>query len=255
MPFDFFRRKPTFPKNDDLLSAITILATQHTPENYRDFYTVLLKSKLLLAEEIGQARPILGVDKEGNIVLPVFTDVERVKKVYPDASRVGTMAAAEIFRLAMNDDIHAVNINPEHGPGIFLSREEMGYLANDTIPHDSGTTRGPLGDGKFVPFGDPKLPSEETLKKMVQAARDLLAEESKVQEGFVILTRSDKGHSQLTIGLYGKEQNIKNTAMFSQTFVNTLEDVIGGPLRLMWLDEDDYEAIRVNSAPFYVRGD
>jgi hypothetical protein len=78
---NFFRRKPNLPENAGLIKAIISLATNQTSENFRAFYQEILKSELLLAGEADQPQPILLVDENERIILPIFTDVERIQKV------------------------------------------------------------------------------------------------------------------------------------------------------------------------------
>jgi hypothetical protein len=250
-----FRRKPDFPENAALVKAIINLATQQTPENYLAFYTEILKSDLLLAGEANQPQPILQVDEKDRIILPLFTDVERVKKVYPDAGRVGKMPVRDIFRIAVKNNYYQVNINPEIGPGAFLTFDEISHLANGEIPDPPSRGKNDLGEGTFVPMGDSQLPSEAMMDKMIQKAQALLEQEAKVEMGFVILMGSDTGRSQLTIALRAQAgTDLNQLPSFSQNFVNAVEAVLKQPLRLMWMDDQSYSSISKYSKPFYVRG-
>jgi hypothetical protein len=254
MVFNMFRRKPEVPENEELIRAIVNMATNQTPDNYRTFYTAILRSDLLLAGETEEPHPILLVDEQDHIILPVFTDVERVKKVYPDATRVGKMPVQAIFRNAVKNNYYQININPEIGPGAFLTFDEISQLANGEIPNVPTKGSGDLGEGTFVPYGSPKLPSEDEIAKLLQKAQSVLTQEAKVEMGFLILMRSETGGSQLTIALRAQAgTDLNKMASFSQNFVNAIEAEIGQPVRMMWIDDQSYESISINSQPFYVR--
>lgn len=255
MSFNPFRRAPHLPTNDDLLNAITFLATAGTPEARRNFYVVLLNSTLFVAQETGESRPILLVDKSGEIMLPVFTDLERLHRVFPDAKRYGALAARDLFRLALGSKIHDININPEHGPGGYLDFHELEALANGTIPDLPTAAEPSLAEPTFIPMGDPKLPTQEVLDKMTLAARSLLTVEPSVEEAYIILTKSSQEDSKLTIALrFEATTNVDDMTAFSRSFVPAIENVIGRPLDLLWLDGERYRAIQSVVEPFYRRG-
>jgi len=125
---------PNFPTNDPLLNAITSLDGQEMTEVRQAFYTTLLNSTLLMAEESGEHRPILRVDQSKQVILPVFTNLERLRRVFPDARRAGAMPVRDLCRMALKYGIHSININPEHGPGGYLDQNEIDALAEGIIP-------------------------------------------------------------------------------------------------------------------------
>ncbi|MCA0455907.1 MAG: SseB family protein [Chloroflexi bacterium] len=250
--FNFFRRKPALPENAELLNAIIKLATQETTQNRIAFYKMILKSDLLLAGGTDPSKPILLVDDVGRITLPVFTDVERVKNVYPDANRVGKLPVCDLFRLAVKNNYYQININPEVGPGAFLTFEEFGPLADGKIPDVGFSSSNELGEGTFVPMGDSKLPPEDKIDKMIQKARLLLAQEVSVELGFLILMGSNTGESRLTVALRARKgTDMNKLTAFSQKFVDATEAEIQQPMSLMWMDDESYASIRINSQPFY----
>ncbi len=255
MAFNPFRRKPD-SQNSALIHAIVNLATHQSSGNYQRFYQELLKSNLIIAEEAGESGPILLEDETGNITLPVFTDAERVKHVYPDAERIASLPAQSIFQLAVKSEYHKININPERGPGGILTFDEFVLLANGQLPDVSSADSHDLGEGNFVPMGDSKLPSEEVLHNIIEKAKELMAQETSITIGFVILMRSKTGKSQLTLALgTDPEVDLNQMTHFSQNFVDSLETVAQQPIGMMWLDDKSYKAISINSQPFYLRED
>lgn len=255
MAFNLFRRKPNSPTGDTLLKAITVLATASTQEARRNFYRALLNSTLLLAQEGVGSRPVLFADEAGSVVLPVFTDLERLRKVCLDVRGYSALPACDIFRLALKNNIHCVNINPEYGPGGYLEHHELEALANGEIPDLPTVAEPSLGEPTLIPMGDPKLPTQEVLDKMQATARSLLARETSVDEGYLILTGSNDGNSQLTIALrFRTAASEDDKAGFSRRFVPSIEDVIGQPLKLLWLEGERYKAVQSVVEPFYRRG-
>src|SRR5688572_10028559 len=104
MNFNPFKRKPELLTNQPLIKSIIALASQSTPQSWREFYTEVLKSALFIAQDPDAApSPILFVDKAGEVVLPVFTDIERLKKVCPDAQSYSAIPVRELCRLALGN--------------------------------------------------------------------------------------------------------------------------------------------------------
>jgi hypothetical protein len=250
------RRRPGYPTNEPLLKAITALsAQQHNPGAWRAFYAALLDSTLLLARETGQPRPVLFDDVEGRVVLPVFTDLKRLRQFLPDVTEVATLPARDLCQLALQNDIPRININPQHGPGGFLNHAEMGALALGQIPALPNNDEFPLKDDPaLVPFGSPELPSEDVLDEMLAKARKLMAEEQQLEEAYLILMRRDEHKSLLTVGLRFKDDASEEVkSAFTRRFVPAIEAIIHQPLHMMWLKDKEVEDIRINVDPFYVR--
>jgi hypothetical protein len=256
MVFNLFRRKPDFPTNEALLKAITNLAVREKKESWKTFYKTLLHSTLLIAQEEGQSRPILFTDENDEIILPAFTDLGRLRKVFPDAQHVAPLPIRDLCRISLGSDIFRININPENGPGGYLDQQEMEALAQGMIP-DLASMTDPSFDAEpnFVPMGDPKLPTQAVLDEMTAKASILLVQQPNVDEAYLIMTRTDKNVSLMTIGLYAHSTNHRDDmASFSQRFVNEIEAIIRRPLRLIWLEDKDVNTIRMNVEPFYKRG-
>lgn len=253
--FNPFKRKAQPPTNDALLKAIMVMATSRTQESWQNFYQILLKSTLLIAQEPDQSGPILLVGDNGeDIILPVFTDAERLHKVFPDSVRYGAMPAPDLFKLALKNQIYSVNINPQHGPGGFVDHDEMTSLAKGEIPDLSSFTDPGLGDPTFIPMGDPKLPSEEVIDSMIDSARFLIEKEGIVDEGYLIMTTNDEKKSKLALALrFSPDVEEDRKTAFSQLLVPLIEGVIKQPMDLLWLEGERYEAIASVVPPFYKR--
>src|SRR5688572_11892650 len=179
MRFNPFRRKPDPSTNEALLAAIVALASQGTPQAWRAFYTELLKSSLLIAEDPENSpAPVLLVNKSEEVILPAFTDVARLKRLCPDSPRYNVILARDLCRLALRNEIYIININPEQGPGGILERGELEALANGEIP-DVEEVEPPSWDNpKFVPMGSSKLPAQDVLDKITDTASALMKQES-----------------------------------------------------------------------------
>lgn len=250
-----FSRQPKPPENQELIQAIIARSAQHSDATFQAFYMALLNSTLLIAEEPNQSRPILLEDPSGEVILPVFTDSERLSRVFPDAQRFALFSASEICRMALQNEIDMININPEHGPGCYLMRREMESLANGEMPKLPAERDQRLdSDSTLVPFGDSKLPSEEKINELVVKAQSLLAQELGVDEAYLILTASDGSDSILTIGLcFTPETSEETKTSLTQRLVTTGEAVINRRLKIIWLGDNDVSTIRQNVAPFYSR--
>ena len=125
---------PHFPTNEPLVNAITALAGQDTPQVRQAFYTALLNSTPLMAEEQGENRPILFVDSSKQIVLPIFTDLERLRQRFPNVKRAGAASIHELCGIILKYGMHRIHINPEDHPSRYLDRGEIQALAKGIIP-------------------------------------------------------------------------------------------------------------------------
>jgi hypothetical protein len=257
MVFNMFKRKPEFPTNEAILKAIVNLATHQRKEDFKSYYTILLNSSLLIAHEEGQSRPILLTDENDDIILPVFTDLGRLREVFPDALRAAPLPLTQLCQLSLSSHIFQININPEKGPGAYLDKREIEAFAQGVIPDIIVSSGSSLGaEANFVPMGDPKLPTEAVLDEMTVKACTLLEQQPSVDEAYLIMTRNAKNQSLMTIGLYSYTQKYKSDmAAFSQRFVNEIEAIIKRQLHLMWLEDGDVNTIRMNVEPFYKRGE
>jgi hypothetical protein len=254
MKLNPFRREPNTPNNDALLKAITAVAAQGTPESQRVMYMAILNSTLLMAEDPKYSpRPIMFVTPQSEVVLPVFTDTERLRKICPDALKVAALPAREICRLAISNKIFIVNINPQQGPGCDLLQHELEALAQGRIPDVSSQPPNPLGEPTLVPFGSPKLPSQELIDQMMDKAQTILSRESVVDEAYIILVGDEEG-SHLAIGLrFGQKANTDLKSSISQRLIPALEAVVKRPMEILWLTDEDLKQIQSVQQPFYKR--
>jgi hypothetical protein len=253
MNFNPFKRKPDLPTNETLIKTIISLAAQPTPQSWRAFYIQVLKSSLFIAEDPDAApRPILFVDTSDAVILPVFTDVERLKKVLPDAQRYSAMPAHELCRLALQNGISAININPENGPGGFLTPRQMEALANGNLPDIASDDDSSWDNPDFIPMGNPKLPTQEELDKLTDAASVILQKEADVESGYIILMKSDDNQSVLTIALQFKIGGSSSAKTeLTQRLVLAMEKVAGRPISVVWLEGEQLKAVKSRSKPFY----
>jgi hypothetical protein len=251
-----FSRQPEQPMNEALLNAIVRLASENTPEAWRNFYTTLLNSTMLVAQEKGMNRPVLFDDGEGGAILAAFTDIERLMKVLPDIGGYGMMPFRDMCNVALGNGINTININPQIGPGGYVLRHQLEALANGQIPEidaeDGMISREPI----FRPAGDPSLPSQEVIEKLLAAATSLLEQEPSVEAGYIITTRGDEpdSESRLTIALrFNHTISTDARSAFIQKSVTKLESVAGLPLDVIWLEGERYKAIASVVPPFYER--
>lgn len=255
MKFNPFQRKPVIP-NEDLLKAITAVAANPTPQTKRRMYEAILNSQLLMANESEtDPAPILLETEDGQVVLPVFSDIERLRKVFPDAKRAGAMPARQLCALALQYDIDIININPAHGPGGDLERYELEALAEERIPDTSSAAGRKLGDPAFVPMGSSKLPTEKVMEALTTKAQSMLMAEASVREAYLILMKSEAGDSRLTVAvLFDSIAKDDRKSAFSQQLVHTLEKVADRPIGIVWLDTENLKMIQARQEPIYKRG-
>jgi hypothetical protein len=248
-----FRRTPDSPTNEALLKALVALASQSTAQNHHAFYTLLLKSTLLMAEdpEAGP-RPIMFVDELDQVILPIFTDMQRLLKVCPDARGYASVSISQVCQLALGNDIYQININPEHGPGCYLTRDDMEALANNKIPNLTPTDIELWNKPNFVPMGDSKLPDEETMERIVKTASEVLQQAGNVKAAYLILYGGDEGSTRLTIALEFQETaNHDDKTTLTKQLVSSLEASFNQPFYVLWLGDEKLAAVRSRVPPFY----
>jgi hypothetical protein len=255
MGFNPFRRNPAPPTNEGLLKAIVALASQQTPQTWNAFYSELLNSELFIAQDADSApSPVMFQDEDGDIVLPVFTDVRRLQKVVPDATGYSPMTVQRLCQVALWNDISIININPEQGPGGYLDRDEMAALAENRIPEMTPSDGTSWNQPEFVPMGDSKLPSPETLDKILDTASSMLQNETTVEAAYLILSGSSGQDSQLTIALLFQNSVAQDRkSRFTQVLIHGLEAEFGMPFKSVWLEGEQLEAVQARVEPFYKR--
>jgi len=128
--------------NDDLYdaelqAAMTAVAENDTPENRRDLYRILLKINYIVAlaapSENGEAQMLLTKNREGDTVLPTFTDPGALRR-WADAASMLVMTAQKFFELAVERDYVEVHVNPAGPAGGKLTRAEYTALAKAEMP-------------------------------------------------------------------------------------------------------------------------
>lgn len=247
-----FNRKNDPPENDELLNAIVVLASKETPHTLKKYYKALLKSKLLLAADSESLPdPILFVDNDGGIILPMFTDFKRLHTAVPDVQRYSHTPLPELCRIALSRGIFKISINPENGPGTYLSHHEIEVLAMGQIPDTSDISAWD-DNPNFIPMGDPKLPTEDELNTITDYAASLLKRQSNVLAGYLILMKSSDDESTLTIAIEFNEQATETQKMeFTRKFVPALEKRVQRHMRAIWLEGEQLESVRSRVKPFY----
>lgn len=247
------RHEPEMPTNEPLLNAIVALASNATPTTFEQYYQALLNSQLYLAEDPDASpRPIMLVDEDDGIILPVFTDYKRLKTVFADAVRYSATPAPELCRIALGNGIFKMNINPEQGPGSYLGRDEMEALARNEIPDTSQMGQSSWDNPNFVPMGDPKLPTEAELDEITRQASILLGKESGVVAAYLILMGSGEGASALTIALeFDSGTGQQHKTDFTRQFVPSLEAKVNRLMQATWLDGEHLQEVKSRVKPFY----
>lgn len=243
-----FRRKPDLTTNEALVKAIVAVAARPTPDAEHTYYNEVLKSKLYLADDpVASPRPILLVDESDEIVMPVFTDIMRLKKVFPDAQRFGAMSGQEICQLALKNTIFIININPQHGPGCHLLRSEIEALANGQIPDISADEPPSWDEPEFIPMGDPQLPTPDLLDKIMESGILLLQREIGVRAAYIIMVGS-----RLTVALqFNPSASYETKTQFTRSLVSSLEVVSGFPMNIVWLEGEQLKEVQKRVEPFY----
>jgi|GEM_PF-3280045 len=250
-----FRRKPDDKSNDGLLNAIVALASNQTPQTYQQYHSELLTSELYMAEDPeASPRPILLVDNDGGVIMPVFTDIARLKKTFPDATGYSAIPMQKLCQLVMSNDIHSININPEHGPGSFLQRKEIEALATGKSPEVPDLGQSGYSEPNLIEYGDPTIPTEDEVRTMTGKASLLLQESPHIVAAYLILLGSGNNDSKLTITLEFDEHTTQQQKTdFTRSFVPELEAQIGRRMPAKWLEGDKLRAVKKRVTPFYTR--
>jgi hypothetical protein len=247
---------PQLPSNERLLNALVAVGSNNTPQTHNTFYSELLKSTVLLAQDPETAsRPILFVNQADEIMLPIFTDLERLNQVCPDAQGYSPIPFRNVCQLALRNAIYIININPEYGPGGYLYRDEIEALANNTVPAITPAESASWDNPDLVPMGDPDLPASEVLEQITDTAESLLEKEPTAEAAYIILLGSGETKSVLTIALHFTDSTADDQKTeFTRQLVNAVEAVTGQPLRVVWLEGEQLKAVASRVEPFYQRG-
>ena len=191
------------------------------------------------------------MDDDGGIILPLFTDFKRLHTTFPDSPRYSQTPLPELCRIALSRGIFKVNINPENGPGSYLTQHEMNILANGKIPDTSDVSEWD-DNPNFIPMGDPKLPTEDELEAIKNHATSMLHKETTITAAYIIMMKSGNDESKLTIAIeFNDQATHAQKTNFTRVFVPALEKQVDRPMGVVWLEDEQLESVRSRVVPFY----
>jgi hypothetical protein len=192
--FDVFKSKTANTKMDSLLKK---METDQNPKLRQRFFAELLNCKLFVAtpgeaaSELPSVCPVtndheetLGFiairDPEGKPAMIVFTGETSLSAWQRDECGHLEMPAADVFKMAVGNQINSLVINPKGPHSVFVSQSELHALAEGSIPQPSvnGITAQKIAQNKMV-LGKPVLPPRRGLvlevKKQSESHPEIMA--------------------------------------------------------------------------------
>ena len=188
---DLFRKHDS-PKNPALERAMQEMTKNDNPKTRKSLYKTILASTLIVpgnasgGTEVRKGQWIADSNTQvafktieypaGNIVLPVFTDVEALTSWAGSEVQWIALGAQELFQSIASGNIAEVRVNPFRPeqtitrPGGIITRYEFMALAQGLLPESmvsSNTAQLKVAAGQKLLIGAPaKEPPTELLKKL-----------------------------------------------------------------------------------------
>jgi hypothetical protein len=203
--------------SNDLLAAIDAVVKGDNPTTRANVYQAILRSELYLillndkdSVESGEVTLQQGQQislatismPDGKVLLPVFSDVERIRQGVPPGTpvRYVRLPAQGVFQIFLQGPAFGVVINPNVPPSGFVTRAEAEYMAQGQVPelNEDGTVKAPAE--KEVRMGLSKAP-ENLPAEFVAAVREAAMSAEHVREAHVFQAAIEPNPLKLMVGL------------------------------------------------------
>jgi hypothetical protein len=206
------------PANSALDQVLRKLATDDSPKIRERFYRELLDSRLFLAtpgaavaEEVPVNCPITNEKEDGigfiatngpdgKPAMIVFTGQAGFEAWQTEGCECVEMPSGEIFKLAINNQINSIVINPRGPFGGFITQREIRALAEGSIPGEYRDGLSPQQiskDSKMV-LGKPILPPRNSL---VSEVRKQAENHPEISAAYIVQGVIGNGEPHLIIAL------------------------------------------------------
>jgi hypothetical protein len=190
---DLFRKQGS-PENPALEHAMQEMARNDSPKTRASLYKAVLASTFIVqgtvsgGADVGKGKWIADGNTRvafrtiehppGNIVLPVFTDVEALTSWAGSEVQWIALRAQELFQSIAPGNIAEVRVNPFRPeqeisrPGGIITRNEFMALAQGLLPESTisnNTAQFKVAAGQKLLIGKPaKVPPSELLRKLTE---------------------------------------------------------------------------------------
>lgn len=197
------------PTNDELLTALGEVDEGASPEARGRMFTALLDATLVVpVTDAGEADPGGAADldldvpilttADGRSALPVFTDEDALSRFDDEDTPYVGIEGRTLFRMLAAEPPDLVVVNPAGPIGLELVAEELAVLAEGRVPPPQLDEEPPAGPQLRIGVPRP----EDVPVGLVPAARDALAADPDLVEGYLVTVASEDGEqTQLALGI------------------------------------------------------
>lgn len=259
------------PTNDELLEALVAVDEDATSDARSRMFTALLDATLVVpvtnageavragAQDLDLDVPVL-TTADGRTALPVFTDEDALSRFDDEDTAYVGIVARTLFRMLAAEPPDLLVLNPAGPVGLELERDELAVLAEGRVPP-------PSSDDGLAPEDDGPAPEaqlrigvpqpEDVPVGLVPAARDALAADPELVEGYLVTVATEDGDgSQLALGIVfagDPDEDAIRTA-FTTVGEAIREHVGDGGLGMFPLGEELRQRLQEGVDPLYVAG-
>jgi hypothetical protein len=213
-----YKGDPKGPSNNDLILAMKNIAEEDSPQSRRRLYQELHKSILLLPkprttdlsdggrwiilDEAEDVEIVTGQNSKGEKILFAFTDLTALSIWEKQGINYIALRSNDIFRLAQENQISSIIINPAGPFGGEITSREIGILVEGAIPqfpdNQEELTKVIFDKGTSVLIG---APSEPPSKIFTERLRDAMSTHPAITAGYVYQTKVGNGDPHLVVGI------------------------------------------------------
>lgn len=251
------------PTNDALLEALADVDDEATGPARGRMYTALLDAQLIvpvtddeqaIREDEGDLDldiPIL-TSADGRSVLSVFSDEEALTRFEPDGTPYVAIEGRTLFRLLAADPPDLILLNAAGPIGLELEEREIAALARGQVP--PGTAGDELA-GTQLRIGTPE--PDDIPVGLVPAARDALAADPDLVEGYLLTVASEDGEeSRIALGVaFAGDPDEEAIREAFETVADQVRDHVGDRgIGMFPLGHTLLERLRGSIEPLYEAG-
>lgn len=252
------------PTNDELLEALVAVDEDATSDARNRMFTALLDATLVVpvtnageavragAQDLDLDVPIL-TTADGRTALPVFTDEDALSRFDDEDTAYVGIEARTLFRMLAGEPPDLLILNPAGPVGLEVERDELAVLAEGRVP-PSPSDDGPA-PGTQLRIGVPE--PEDVPVGLVPAARDALAADPELIEGYLVTVATEDGDgSQLALGIVfaGDPDEDAIRAAFTTIGEAIRGHVADAGLGMFPLGEELRQRLQEGVDPLYVAG-
>ncbi len=245
--------------NEELIQALQAVVQQDNNQTRRALYQALLKGTFYMPAATGgeELHPFLTPDAQGRQVLPVFTDPKLCEVGVPKAADGAILAPDAIFRIAVQNQVAAVEINPTGPAGVRLLPWEFQLLAHGRIPTPTPEPQPQAATGAAIMPAQIQKPAWVMPDAGVASLREILSGHPEIMAGYVFDLASGEPGPTPSLG-------VRFSASLAEQYANSLSSELQGKIQALpqpasglkvtpLLDRDFLRMVREAVKPIYLR--